>query len=146
MTDLAGSLAVIARTVLEPGEALEGTCVATRQGLLSGTAVAVVVTDRRLVIQPVDRRFQPKGDPLSLPPERIATAQAGSGVESWLTAPAAIVDWAAVSLKLRTTDGERMKLMMMRGDGPLGRLGGGEAQREGAIALFSWLSHHAPAA
>jgi hypothetical protein len=48
------------------------------------------------------------------------------------------MDKAAVTLKLRTTDGDRLKLTLMRGTGPLGGLGGGEVQRHGieAVAQF----------
>lgn len=48
---------------------------------------------------------------------------------------AAIMDGAAVSLKLRTTDGEKLKLMLMRATGPLAGLGGGETQRQGVEPL-----------
>ena len=42
-------------------------------------------------------------------------------------------------LDIRTTDGERLKLMLMRGEGALlGKLGGGEAQRLGLEALAGW--------
>jgi hypothetical protein len=50
------------------------------------------------------------------------------------------MDTAAARLRLKTTDGEKLTLLMMRGTGPgpLGKLGGGGAQREGieAIAAF----------
>jgi len=32
---------------------------------------------------------------------------------------------------------------MMKGDGPLGGLGGGEAQRQGVQALGEWFARHA---
>jgi hypothetical protein len=53
------------------------------------------------------------------------------------------MDEAAVTLRLRTTDGERLKLTMMGGTGPLGRLGGGEDQRSGIEALGAWFGEHA---
>ena len=53
------------------------------------------------------------------------------------------MDRVSVTLKLRTSDGEKLKLMMMRGDGPLGGLGGGETQREGVRALGAWFGSHA---
>ena len=53
---------------------------------------------------------------------------------------AAIMDGVAVTLKLRTTDGEKLKLMLMRGSGPLGGLGGGETQRQGVEALGTWFA------
>jgi hypothetical protein len=46
---------------------------------------------------------------------------------------------AAVRLQIRTTDGEKLRLMLMRGEGKvLGKLGGGEAQRLGLQALAEW--------
>ena len=50
------------------------------------------------------------------------------------------LDHAAVRLEIRTTDGEKLKLMLMRGQGKiLGGLGGGAPQRYGlgALAEFS---------
>ena len=42
-------------------------------------------------------------------------------------------------LEIRTTDGEKLKLMLMRGEGKiLGGLGGGETQRRGLEALAEW--------
>ena len=49
---------------------------------------------------------------------------------------------AAVTLKLKTTDGEKLKLMMMRGRGRSGGLGGGEDQRTGFEALGAWFAAH----
>jgi hypothetical protein len=46
---------------------------------------------------------------------------------------------------IHTTDGERLKLMLMRGEGKiLGGLGGGEAQRRGLDALAEWFSRLPP--
>jgi hypothetical protein len=56
-----------------------------------------------------------------------------------MTVSAAVMDGAAVTLKLKTTDGEKLKLMLMHGSGPLGGLGGGETQREGVEALAQFL-------
>jgi hypothetical protein len=50
-----------------------------------------------------------------------------------------ILDHAAVRLEIKTTDGEKLKVMLMRGEGKLlGKLGGGEAQRQGLDALAEW--------
>ena len=38
-------------------------------------------------------------------------------VDEWLNVTAAVMDGAAVTLRLKTTDGEKLKLMMMRGEG-----------------------------
>ena len=55
-----------------------------------------------------------------------------------------IMDAASVQLKLKTSSGEKLKLMMMRGEGPLfGNLGGGEIQRTGVQAIGAWFERHA---
>ena len=103
--------------------------------------MALGVTDRRLLVQPLDRRGEVQGEATSLPAERIASAKAGGAGGGWATPTAAIADQAAVQLKLRTTDGEKLNLMMMRGEGRiLGGLGGGEPQRLGIEALGAWFS------
>jgi hypothetical protein len=57
------------------------------------------------------------------------------------------MDRASVALKLRTSDGEELKLLMMRGEGSaLGPLGGGETQRQGVQALGEWFARHAQTA
>ena len=61
---------------------------------------------------------------------------AGGG---WINVDTAILDHAAVRLQIQTTDGEKLKLMLMRGEGKLlGGLGGGEVQRQGLDALAEW--------
>jgi hypothetical protein len=131
--------------LLEPGEELRGLCIATQQSTFKGRAVALGVTDRRLLLQPLDRRGDPKDEAESLPPERIASADVEGAGGGWAEVGPAILDSAAVTLKLRTTDGEKLKLMMMRGTGALGRLGGGESQRDGLTALGRWFEEIAQA-
>jgi len=98
------------RSLLEPGEQLLGVCVATQQSTFSGRAVALAVTDRRLLVQPLDRRGRPKGDALKLPPGKIASASAGGAGGGWANVGMAILDQAAVKLELRTAGGEKLKL------------------------------------
>jgi hypothetical protein len=119
--------------------------VATQSGLLRGRMVGIGVTDRRLIVQGLSRKFDPAGEPISLPPERIADASAEGAGGGWPEIGAAIMDKAAVTLKLKSTDGEKLKLTMMRGSGPLGRLGGGEDQRSGFEALGAWFAEQAQA-
>lgn len=128
--------------VLEPDEELRGFVAATQQSLFKGRLVALGVTDRRLIVVPLNRRIEPDGDPISITPERIADAKAGGAGGGWAEPGSAIMDKAAAELKLKTTDGEKLKLMMMRGTGPgpLGELGGGEAQADGMTALADWFS------
>jgi hypothetical protein len=50
-----------------------------------------------------------------------------------------ILDHAAVRLEIKKADGEKLKVMLMRGEGKLlGKLGGGEPQRQGLDALAEW--------
>ncbi len=129
---------------LEAGEELRGVCVATQVGVFKGRQVAIGVSGARLLIQGMNRKFEPAGPPLSLPPERLEAAKAEGAGGGWWTIGAAIMDGAAVTLKLRTTDGEKLKLMMMRASGPFASLGGGEDQRQGLDALGEWFATAAP--
>jgi hypothetical protein len=137
MADLDSKLRPVVKALLEPGEELRGVCVATQASLFKGRQVALGVTDRRLLVQGMNRKFEPDGEAISLPPERIAKASAEGAGGGWMQVGAAIMDGAAVTLKLRTTDGEKLKLMLMRGTGPLG---GGETQRQGVEALGTWFA------
>ncbi|HXS33945.1 MAG TPA: hypothetical protein VN758_09270 [Solirubrobacterales bacterium] len=140
MADLDSKLRPVVEALLEPGEELRSVCVATQASLFKGRQVALGVTDRRLLVQGMTRKFEPDGEAISLPPERIAKADAEGAGGGWMQVSAAIMDGAAVTLKLRTTDGEKLKLMLMRGTGPLGSLSGGEAQRQGVEALSTWFA------
>lgn len=124
---------------LQPGEVLQGVIAATHQKTFSGGVYAVGVTDRRLLLQPLDRRLQPKEPPRSVTPDQLASADIDGAGRGWWTAPAAILDMAAVALTLRTTDGEKTKLSMMKGTGLLGGLGGGQEQSDGLLALIDWV-------
>jgi hypothetical protein len=111
--------------LLAPGEVLEGiVAVNHQQSALRGRLLAVGVTPGRLVLQPLDRGNQPDGPPTSITTADVARA---------------VVDHASLRLKLRTTDGTTWKLLMMHGEGVFGRLGGGEAQRQGVEAMLRWL-------
>ena len=125
---------------LEGGEELRGVCVASQQkGMFKGGAVTLGVTDRRLLVQSLNRRGDPDSAVLSISPEQVASAKAGPAGGGWINVDMAILDHAGIRLEVRTTDGEKLKLMLMRGDGKvLGGLGGGEAQRQGIEALASW--------
>jgi transcriptional antiterminator Rof (Rho-off) len=124
---------------LESGEELRGICAANhRQSAFKGRLVAIGVTDRRLLVLPIDRRGGPADSPQPIVPEQIASAKAGGAGGGWATVEAAIADHSAVKLDLRMKDGEKLKLMMMHGKGVFGGLGGGESQREGIAALAEW--------
>ena len=140
MDDLETKLRGVVEPLLEQGESLLGACVATQVGLFKGRMVALATTDRRLVVQGLTRKFERDGEPITITPELLADASAEGAGGGWAEIGAAIMDKAAVTLKLRTMDGERLKLMLMRGTGPLGKLGGGETQRQGLEALSAWFA------
>lgn len=141
MSDLDSNLRAAIEPSLEAGEELRGVCVASQQlSVFKGRQVAIGVTDRRLIVQGMTRRFAADGPAVSLPPERIADASADGAGGGWIEVGAAIMDHAALTLKLRTTEGEKLKLTLMRGTGPLGGLGGGETQRQGVEALGAWFA------
>jgi hypothetical protein len=125
---------------LAAGEELRGLCIASQQkSMFKGGAAVIGTTDRRLLIQPLDRRGGPDGRPQSINPDQVASAKAGGAGGGWWTVSTGILDHAAIRLEIKTTDGEKLKLMLMRGEGKLlGGLGGGEPQRLGLEALADW--------
>jgi len=63
--------------LLHPGGELVGLSAATRQqGMFKGGAVAIGVTDRRLLIQPLDRRGDASGEAISIEPQEIESVKA----------------------------------------------------------------------
>ncbi len=149
MADLDSELTPFAESLLGPGEELLGACVASQQKRFSGFMVTVAVARDRLVIQRMakGREFVGEGEPLSLGPEDIASVRAGNA-GTWGAMPTAeIMAKATVELKIRTTAGDKLRLMMMRGVGkPFDTLGGGEIQRAGVEALGGWFDRQFPPA
>jgi hypothetical protein len=131
MADLAGKLEPVARALLAPGESLVGCCVATWQRTFSGGMVAIAVTNGRIIVQKVDRRFGPSGDPVSLPPARIARALVTNGVGGSVSIPSLIMDAVSVTVDITDIDGLRLRLMLMGS--------GGEIQHDGITALLAYL-------
>jgi hypothetical protein len=140
VADLDSKLRGAIEPLLEPGEELRGVCVATQQSMFKGRQVAIGVSDRRLLVQGMNRKFAPDGEPVLLPPERIADASVDGAGSGWFEVGSAILDQVAITLELRTSEGEKLKLTMMHGGGPLGGLGGGETQRQGVEALGAWFA------
>ncbi len=140
IADLESKLRPLAESLLAPGETVLGTCVASQQTTFKGWMVAIVVTEDRLLLQKLTRKFDPDGEPLSLTYDQIAEARVGGagGLSSEPTA--LIMDKVAVELKLKTTDGQKLKLRMMSGEGPMGigKLGGGEIQEQGVRSIGEW--------
>jgi len=130
----------VLQPLLADGEELRGWCLATEQSTFSGHTTVVGITDRRLLLQAVDRKFRPKDEALAIGPGELAAASADGAGGGWWTTTAAIMDSAALTVKLETTSGAKRKLTMMRGGGgTFGTLGGGEAQQQGIEALAEWL-------
>lgn len=129
-----------AESVLAPGERLRGFLVATQSGVFRGGMRVLVIADDRLVVQPITRDFSPTGEAISIKRDDVAelrTTGLGSG---WYDSKVTIAAWAGIELKVRTRDGRKTKVSMMKGEGGLiGRLGGGETQRVGVEALKEWL-------
>ena len=140
MADLDSKYRPVLTDQLDDAEGLRGVCVASQQkSMFKGGAVAIGVTDRRLLIQPLDRRGEPDGSAQSIVAEQVASAKAGGAGGGWWSVTTGILDHAAVRLEIKTTDGEKLKVMLMRGEGKLlGKLGGGEPQRLGLDALAEW--------
>jgi len=128
------------------GEELRGLCVASQQkSMFKGGAVAIGITDQRLLIQPLDRRGEPDGPSESIAPDQVASAKAGGAGGGWWSVTTGILDHAAVRLEIKKADGDKLKVMLMRGEGKLlGNLGGGEPQRQGLEALAEWFSRLPP--
>ena len=114
--------------------------------MFRGGAVVLGVSDQLLLVQSLNRAGEPDGSAQSVTPEQIASAKAGGAGGGWWTVTTGILDHAAVRLEIRTTDGDKLKLMLMRGEGKLlGSLGGGEPQRRGLAALAEWFRRLPPA-
>ena len=59
MADISEKIGPVVESLLEPGETLEGMCVGSRQGFMSGKFVVIAATDRRLIVQESDRKAAP---------------------------------------------------------------------------------------
>ncbi|MFN8111854.1 MAG: hypothetical protein U0R51_01510 [Solirubrobacterales bacterium] len=141
MADLESKLRPVAESLLGPGEELRGTCVATQQKTFKGWMVAIVITDDRLVLQKLTRKFEADGEPLSLTRADIASASTGGGGGMGADPSALVLDQVASMLVIRTTAGEKLKLRMMDGgSGGFGKLGGGAIQEQGVRALGEWFA------
>jgi hypothetical protein len=137
---LAEKLEPLGQSLLPPGEELRGALAATEVKTFSGGVRAVFVTDLRVIVQPIDRRWNAKGEALSIRPEEIADFRVSGLGDDWITAISVVAN-SGFELRLRLTSGQKLKLMAMSGEGRLlGPLGGGEAQQTGAEALLTWLS------
>ena len=123
---------------LEPGEALRGVAAATYQKTFSGAMWAIGVTDRRLVFQPLDRKFQPTGPLRSASArEHLAGAALDGAGDGWWTVPAAIADLHSLILRITLDDGDSVNVTMTRGGM---KLLGGDEQRDAIVAMAELLA------
>jgi len=141
VADIGEKLRPVLEPLLEDGETLEGMCVGSQSGFLSSKFVVIGVTDRRLIVQETDRKQRPKGEPVSVRSDEYAGSRSGSfgaGID------AAILNSTSIRLTIKTDSGDKLKLMMAKGGGPLGGLMGGPTQQEGVQALQSWMERNRP--
>ena len=139
MADIGEKLGPVVESLLEPGETLEGMCVGSRSTLMSSKFVVIAATDRRLIVQETDRKQRPKGEPVVVTPSELADAGLGRFVGE---GTAGIMNATSIKLTVKTTSGEKLKLMMGKGSGPLGGLMGGPTQEAGVQAVLTWLERN----
>src|SRR5436190_21981259 len=83
MADFAALMRPHLEGALESGESLEGICAATQQSTFKGRSIALGITDRRLMLAPLDRRGRPDGEIVSITPQDVADAEAGGAGGGW---------------------------------------------------------------
>ena len=129
------------RSLLDPGEELLGVAAVNWQrSMFKQTVSALGVTPSRLIIQPLDRKGRMSGEPpVFIRKEEISKGSYGGGGGMGSSPTSWIMDAASIEVKLKTTGGEKFKLMLMTGEGMLGGLGGGPSQRNGAEALIAFI-------
>lgn len=136
------------QSLIEPDEVLLGVTAASHQkSVFSAGVVYLGVTDRRLIIQPLDRRGRNvKGEATSIRPAEVVKAKIGRAGGA---GPSGIVmGQVAIQVKIRTTGGEKYKFSMMDGQasGLLGGLSGGASHQTAVQALRSFLGESDDAA
>jgi hypothetical protein len=125
---------------LVPGEALKGVAAAVHQKTFSGQLYAIGVTDQRLILQPVGRHGEAKGEPVLLSHGTADSVELDGAANDWWTAPMAVLNATTLTLKVKTADGQKLKLMMMKGGSRLmGSMSGGKSQEEGVLAIAEWI-------
>jgi hypothetical protein len=128
--------------LLEEGETVEGMVVGSRSGFMSSKFVVVAVTPTRLIVQETDRKQKPKGEPTIVGSTELAgSKQGGFGMGD---VSDSIMNATSIKITVKTASGEKVKLMMAKGGGPLGKLMGGETQEQGVKALQTWLERNKP--
>lgn len=128
-------------TLLVPGEVLYGTIVANQQKTFSATIYLVGTTNQRIIMQKVDRKWQPDGAPLSFGPNDITdtsvwgwahdAASKGEKVKTFLTTSGDRIKFKA--------GGEQWKLMTLGGN-MLENALADDAQLDGLDAFVNFLA------
>jgi hypothetical protein len=135
------------RSLLVPGEVMYGIIVANQQKTFSATLYLVATTDRRIMMQPVDRKWQPNGQLLSFGPNDISN----TSVWGWAHDAASKGEKIATFL---TTSGDRIKFeaggekwkLMTLGGNLLENLMSTEEQSGGLDAFLRFLAAADPRA
>ncbi len=140
MADVGEKIGPVIEPLLEPGETLEGMCVGSRSTFMSSKFVVIAATDRRLIVQETDRKQRAKGEPVSVTPDQLAGSSTGGFGAGDLQS--SIMNSTSMKVTVKTTSGEKIKLMMAKGGGALGGLMGGATQENGVQALLGWLERN----
>lgn len=132
---LAEKLQPIAESALHRGEDLRGIVATTSAKIYGGKQFVLVVTSKRLVIQPASTNWTPYGAAMVIHPEEIAEYELRGWSENALKGPLKRLSQKGFRLNIKTTDDRPFELMGWTG----GRIGGGEQQAAGMVALREWL-------
>ncbi len=144
MADIGETIGPVIEAILEPGETLEGMCVGSQSGFMSSKFVVIAATDKRLIVQETSRKQEPKGEPISVPAAQVAGSSIGGGGGWGGDLTSSIMNKTSLTIKVKTASGEKLKLMVARGGGPLGGLMGGPTQENGVRAVSDWLARNSP--
>jgi hypothetical protein len=142
VADIEEKLRPVLEPLLEEGETLEGMVVGSQSGFMSSKFVVVGITANRLIVQETDRKQNAKGEPTIVGAQDLAGSKRGGFGMGDLQS--SIMNATSIRLTVKTASGQKLKLMMAKGGGPLGRLMGGETQEQGVKALQAWLERNAP--
>ncbi len=118
--------------LLATGETMLGRLMATHSKSFSATVYAIGVTPQRLILQPVGRKLEAKGEPITIAPTDIRTSSVdgmGGGVSEFLKADPG-------DIRIETAD-HKFKLAALGGG--MDQIFTGDAQRDGKQALIEFL-------
>ena len=142
VADIEEKLRPVLEPLLEEGETLEGMVVGSQSGFMSSKFVVIGVTPTRLIVQETDRKQNAKGEPTIVAAGDLAGSKKGGFGAGDLQS--SIMNATSIKLTVKTASGQKLKLMMAKGGGMLGKLAGGQTQEDGVKALQAWLERNAP--